>query len=175
MKRTFAFFIIAIALNVCVAQAAQKPDFDVQRFSAKGREAYQKLLSADIFRVGAVGYAGQTSVEELALYDLLEEKGAVEALKGLVRGGSYEGGLYGLLGLSITNVGEFNRAVEVYKSREPPSKRQTQSFAGLGVPAGHVTIQSGCIVSADDWLKVMARIQSGHYDRLLRRVANVKS
>jgi hypothetical protein len=168
MKRTISFFIIATALNACVAQAAQKSDFGVGRLSEKGREAYGKLRAADVFRVGNVGYAGETSAEELALYDLLKEEEAVEALKGLVSDGSYEGGLYGLLGLSVTNVGEFNRAVEVYKSRERPPERRVQSFAGVIVPEGYVVIQSGCIVSADGWRNVVTRIQSGHYDRLLR-------
>jgi hypothetical protein len=162
--------VIAIALNVCVVPAVQRSHFSVERLSARGRDAYQKLFAADIFRVGGVGYSGETSEEELALYDLLEGREAVEALKSLVSEGSYEGGLYGLLGLSITNVGEFNRAVEVYKSREPPPERNMlQSFAGLSVPKGKVAIQSGCIILRDDWLKLVSDIQSGRYDSMLRK------
>lgn len=170
MKRFLALNAIAIALSVCVTYAAQKSDFNVDQLSPKGRAAYQKLFSADIFRVGGVGYSGETSKEELALYDLLAEKDAIEALKSLVSDGSYEGGLYGLLGLSITNVGEFNRAVEVYKSREqPPEREMSQPVAGLGPPKGKVTIQFGCIIEAEDWLKVVSNIQSGRYDRILRQ------
>ncbi len=147
MKNFLALIAAAFTLNFCFAYAAQKPKFDIERLSPKGQAAYQKLFSADIFRAGGVGYSGETSEEELALYDLLDGSEAVEALNNLVGNGSHEGGLYGLLGLSITNVGEFNRAVEVYKSRErPPGRRRSQPFAGLGVPKGQVATQSGCIV-----------------------------
>jgi hypothetical protein len=170
MKGFLALILMAATLNFCVASAAQRSDFDVERLSPRGRAAYQKLVSADIFRVGGVGYSGETSEQELALYDLLDERDSCEALKSLVGGGSYEGGLYGLLGLSITNVGEFNRAVEVYKSREqPPERRMSEPFAGLGIPEGRVAIQSGCVVEADDWLKLVSNIQSGRYDRSLRK------
>ena len=169
MKNFLSSVAVALTLSLCVAHAAQKPKFDVERLSLKGRAAYQKLFTADIFRVGGVGYSGETSGEELALYDLLDESEAAEALRSLVSDGSYEGGLYGLLGLSITNVGEFNRAVEVYKSREQPPERRLQSFVGLEVPKGQVTTQSGCIIGADDWLKVVNNIQSGRYDSALRK------
>lgn len=170
MKKFLTLIAIAIALSVCATHAAQTSDFNVEHLSPKGRAAYQKLLSADIFRIGGVGYSGETSEEELALYDVLDERDTIEALKSLVSDGSYEGALYGLLGLSITNVGEFNGAVEVYKSREqPPERRMSQSFAGLGVPKGKVATQSGCIVGADDWLKIVSHIQSGHYERMLRK------
>jgi hypothetical protein len=167
-------FIASVALTfivgLCVAHAAQQAKFAEERLSPKGRAAYQKLFSADIFRVGSVGYSGETSEEELALYDLLSEEEAIEALESLVGDGSYEGGLYGLLGLSVTDVGKFNRAVEVYKSREPPAERRmSHSFAGLIVPPGKVATQSGCIIEADDWLKVVRNIQSGRYDRILQK------
>lgn len=169
MKK-FLAALIFLALSICVAQAHQKSKFSVERLSLKGRTAYQKLFAADIFRVGGVGYSGETSEEELALYDLLDEKESIEALKSLVSDGSYEGGLYGLLGLSVINVEEFNRTVEVYKSREqPPERIASQSFPGVIVPRGKVAIQLGCIISRDDWLKIVGNIQSGRYDRIVRK------
>jgi hypothetical protein len=169
MKNVPTLIAVVLTLSFCVAHAAQNPKFEVERLSPKGRSAYQKLFSAEIFRVGGVGYSGETSEEELALYDLLDESDAVEALKSLVSNASYEGGLYGLLGLSITNVGKFNRAVEVYKSRGQPHERHIQSFAGLGVSKGQVATQSGCVIGADDWLKIVSNIQSGRYDGVLRK------
>jgi hypothetical protein len=129
MKNSLLLIAVALTLSLCVVHAARKSKFDVECLSPKGRAAYQKLFSADIFRVGGVGYSGETSEEELGWYDLLDESDAVEALKSLVGDGSYEGGLYGLLGLSITNVGEFNRAVEVYKSREQPLSGKCHSLS----------------------------------------------
>ena len=169
MNRCRALLTIAVILLFSTAHAVQKPQFDSEHLTPNGRVAYRELVSAEIFRVGGVGYSGETSEAELALYDLLEEQDAVEALKGLVSDGSYEGGLYGLLGLSVTNVGAFNRAVEVYKARKEPPERRLQSFAGLDVPKGQVTTQSGCIVGADGWLKVVSNIQSGRYDGVLRK------
>jgi hypothetical protein len=170
LMRCLASVALTITLSLCAAHAAQKSKFEEERLSAKGRVAYQRLFSADIFRVGGVGYSGETSEEELALYVLLSESEAIEALQSLVSDGSYEGGLYGLLGLSVTDVGKFNRAVEVYKSREPPpERRMSQSFIGLSAAKGKVIIQSGCIIEADDWLKVVSNIQSGRYDRILQK------
>jgi len=166
MKRFRALLAFAVALNFCVPSAAQESNFDVGSLSPKGRAAYQKLLSAETFRVGGVGDAGETSGEELALYDLLDERDAAEALRRLVSDGGYEGRLYGLLGLSITNVGEFNRAVEAYKSREEPPERE---YDHRKVPKGRVSRQSGCMIFDEDWQKVIGDIQSGRYDRMLRR------
>ena len=87
-----------VALLNVVTGASQSPEFKNEQLSPKGRAAFNKLFSACIFRIGGVGYSGETSKEELALYDLLEEEQAVQALRSLVSSGSYEGGLYGLLG-----------------------------------------------------------------------------
>jgi len=122
-----------------------------------------------VFSVGGVGYAGATFAEELALYDLLEEKDSVESLKSLVRDASFEGGLYGLLGLTITDVAEFNRAVEVYKAREtPPPRKSKEPFSGINVSGNEVVTQSGCIVSTEDRMKLVASIQAGRFDKMLR-------
>ena len=100
------------------------------------------------------------------MYDLLDEREGAGALRRLVSDGSYEGGLYGLLGLRITDVGEFNRAVAAYKSREEPPERE---YGHRKVPKGNVGRQSGCIIFDEDWRKVIGDIQSGYFDRVLRR------
>lgn len=169
MKKAITWVAIAISLNVCIAYAGQTSDSNIEHLSVKGRAAYHKLFSAGIFRVGGVGYSGETSAEELALYDLLAENEAVEALKSLVSDATYEGGLYGLLGLSIKNIEEFNRAVDVYKSRNEPPERETEEpFPGLRIRKGKVAIQSGCIIEDANWLKIVQDIQSGHYDYLVK-------
>src|SRR5687768_1066364 len=99
MKRLPALVVILILLPSGIS--GQGLNSSSVLLSPKGRVAYNKLLSACIFRVGGVGYSGETSKDELALYDLLEEKESVAALKNLVNVGTFEGGLYGLLGLSL--------------------------------------------------------------------------
>jgi hypothetical protein len=143
-------------------------EFSQERLSPKGKMAYSKLVAACIFRVGGVGYSGETSKEELAFYDLLDEAQALAALKTLVKSGSYEGGLYGLLGLSIKDHGEFNRAVEIYKARkERPEWQQTGSFECFRATGETVTTQSGCIIDTQPRQKMVTAIQSGHFDRFL--------
>jgi hypothetical protein len=153
----------------CVSQATQSGDFKRAQISPKGRIAYDRLRSACIFRVGGVGYGGETSKEELALYLLLDERQAVEALKSLVTAGSYEGGLYGLLGLSLGNKAEFDRAVEIYNARnERPEWQATGSFECFRATGDAVTTQSGCIIRSELRTKVVTSIQSGRYERLLK-------
>jgi hypothetical protein len=168
MKRALSSCLVFLALVACVAQATQSGDFKRAQLSPKGRSAYDRLRSACIFRVGGVGYGGETSKEELALCQLLDERHAVEALKSLVTAGSYEGGLYGLLGLSLENKTEFDRGVEIYNARnERPEWQATGSFECFRATGDTVTTQSGCIIGSELRTKVVASIQSGIYERLL--------
>ena len=165
-KSSIPLLIILVLLSV-VSGAAQSTELRPVQLSPKGRVAFNKLFNACVFRVGGVGYGAQTSKEELALYDLLEELEAIDALKSLVATGSYEGGLYGLLGLSIKNHTEFNMAVEVYKARKERPERQTNLFECFLADGEMVTTQSGCLFSSESRDKVVTDIQSGRFDRLL--------
>src|SRR6185295_5045015 len=169
MRRSLNLIFLSVALLASVTRATQSVDFTPEQLSPKGRAAYQRLFSACVFRIGAVGISGNTPQEELALYDLLDEKESVDALKSLVSGGSYEGGLYGLLGLStMKDLTEFNRAVQLYKARKDLREWQKSgSFECFAASADSVTTQSGCIIMAELREKVVTDIQSGRYDRLL--------
>lgn len=169
MKIALSSCLGFLALVTCIAQATQSGDFKRAQLSPKGRIAYDRLRSACIFRMGGVGYGGETSKEELALYELLDERQAAEALRSLVTGGSYEGGLYGLLGLSLGNKTEFDRAVEIYNARNERSEWQiTSSSQCFRAADDTVTTQSGCIIGSELRAKVVTSIQSGRYQRLLR-------
>ena len=169
MKSCLMFVVFTIALFGAQIGSAQSEDFNPEQLSAKGRIAYDKLAKACVFRVGGVGYSGSTSKEELALYDLLEDAHALEALRSLVKTGSFEGGLYGLLGLSIRDHGEFNRAVEIYKARkERPEWQETGLCEYFRVTNETVITQNGCIIDSEQREKVVNAMQSGHYDQLLR-------
>ena len=170
MKRSSILLSVIVALLSVITGVSQSAEFKSEQLSPKGRAAFNKLFSACVFRIGGVGYSGATSKEELALYDLLEEEQAVQALRSLVSSGSYEGGLYGLLGLSIKNHCEFNRAVEVYKARkERPERQAPGSFECFVADGELVTTQSGCIISTESREKVVTSIQSGHFDKFLNR------
>jgi hypothetical protein len=168
MKQALSLCLVLLALVACVAQATQSGDFKREQLSPKGRVAYGRLRSACIFGVGRLGFGGEISKEELALYQLLDERQAVNALKSLVTAGSYEGGLYALLGLSFANKAEFDRAVEIYNARnEPPEWQATGSFECFRATGDTVNTMSGCIGLSESRTKVVARIQSGGYERLL--------
>lgn len=165
MSKVLVLITITLALL-----SAQTPDFNPLQLTPKGRAAYDHLFSACVFRIGGVGYAGVTSTEESALYDLLEEEHAVEAPKSLVTSGSYEGGLYGLLGLSLKDVGEFNRAVAIYEARKDARLAQPSRMVecGLSDTEEYVGTQWGCLLGKELRTKVVTAIQSGRYDRLLQ-------
>jgi hypothetical protein len=167
MSKRFSLIALAIILCAQTAHAGRQAGFDFQGLSAKGREAYQRLLTAGLFAVGGVGYAGQISENERALYDLMGEKEAVGALKSLVNDGSIEGGLYGLLGLSVTDIEAFNRAVDVYNSRKEFPERKTP-YDGVSSRRDKVTTQNGCLISLEEREKIVSEIQAGHYDKLIR-------
>lgn len=168
MKRFLTFMVVNVTLFGAQIGSAQTAQFNPEILSAKARIAYSKLAKACIFRVGGVGYAGQTSKEELALYDLLEDAHALDALRSLVKTGSYEGGLYGLLGLSIRDHREVNLAVEIYKARkEWPERQATGLLEWIAVTGETVITQSGCIIDVEPRDKIVTAIQSGRYDRKL--------
>jgi len=169
MKKSSIPLLIIVTLLSVVSVAAQSAEFTPLQLSQKGRVAFNKLLTACVFRVGGVGYAAQTSKEEFALYDLLEEREAIAALKSLVATASYEGSLYGLLGLSIRNHTDFNIAVDIYKARKERRERQAtgRPFECFLADGDIVATQSGCLFGTESRYKVVTQIQSGHFDRLL--------
>ena len=170
MKKALSSTLVFLSLLACIAQATQSGDFKRVQLSPRGRIAYERLRSACIFSIGRVGYGGEISQEEFALYQLLEEREAVEALKSLVTAGSYEGGLYGLLGLRLRSKEEFNRAVEIYNARkELPEWQTTGSFECFRATEDTVTTMNGCIISTEPREKVVISLQSGRYESLLAR------
>ena len=144
MKRFLTFMVVNVALYGAHIGSAQTAEFGPEILSTKARIAYRKLAKACIFRIGGVGYAGQTSEEELALYDLLEDAHALDALHSLVKTGSFEGGLYGLLGLSIRDHGKFNLAAEIYKARKERPESQETGLCEFFAVTGE-TVLSVCL------------------------------
>ena len=63
MKR-LSFLLLSCRRKLLSRSAGSKP-FDAARLSPKGRADYQKLITAGVFRVGGVGFAGATSEEEV--------------------------------------------------------------------------------------------------------------
>jgi len=167
MNRFFVL-VVSVALLSGIAGAFQG-DFNRNQLTPKRRSAYLTLASASVFAVGGVGYGNQISQEELALYDLLDKPQSVAALRRLVQSGTYEGALYGLLGLRIKDHEEFNRAVEVLKARKDRPKWETTGpFEQFRPDDDTVTTARSCFIINEQRDKVVAAIRSGWYDQLLR-------
>ena len=167
MKRT-KIALLLILLCVGQAQARQEPRFEISHLSKSGQHAYQKLLSAKVFRLGGVDYAGAISAEELALRALLKEKRAVDAFKTIEDEASPEGGLYGLLGLRLKDMASFRQAVEQYKLKGEPPERASQ-FDIIRIPKGQIATEEGCLLINKDRDEVLAEIESGAYDKQLKK------
>ena len=168
MRQSMLLLMPVAALSVALTQAGQQSRFDAKSLSESGRQAYQKLAEAKVFRLGGVGYAGETSDEERALRALLKESSVVEALESLVEAGSPEGGLYGLAGLRQIDKAAFRRAYGRYVVKEEPPERPS-FLEEIRTPKGEVTTQTGCIVMAQGRKQIAAAIDSGRYDKLLRK------
>jgi len=166
------FILASILLTLAVpsVEGRQSHEFDLSRLSERGREAYSRLQTAIIFRIGPVGFAAQTSSEELALQELMSEGEAIGALKSLCRNATTVGSLYALLGLSSRDVNAFREQVQLYRSRSDEDRRRTedlekrsQRFPGLVTPTGEVPVQNGCIVMQEQIEAILNLIEQGGY------------
>ncbi len=183
MRKFLLPFLLMAMLSVTFAQDTQQSRFEVASLSSAGQEAYQKLFKAEVFRIGGVGYAGDTSDEEIALHTLLKETAAVEALTSLVNSGSPEGSLYGLLGLRQQDRAAYRKAIEQLKAKGEPTERSSLFgvrkvsevsgkfvIADEGIiPKGEVVTQRGCIITYKQMQRVIAAIGAGSYDEALKR------
>jgi hypothetical protein len=155
------FLLLAMTLSALCLPGEARTDFDSSQLSPEGREAYQALLSATQFTIGAAGYAG-FSREETALRILLKEKAAEEACLSLVNNANHEGGLYGLLGLRLIKSDMLTQAVEKYKLRPSPPERM---LAGVKVSAGQIITMEGCFIMRVGLTEILRRLESGSFDR----------
>ena len=170
MKTILHLVVVAACMFPLVAQAHRKPEFDDSRLSEAGRQAYQKLFGARVFRIGKV-YGSQISAEERALAVLLQEKEAVEALRSLISDASPEGGLYGLLGLRLKGVGAFEEEAIHYLSREGPPERALPPLKreDVVVPKGYVVTQNESGHEIRPKRYVVEAIGGGRYDEVFRK------
>lgn len=167
MKRNLILFAGILLLSVFAAQAQSNSKFDSLSLSEAGQKSYEKLLSAAIFRIGAVGEFGITSKEELALHNLLKEKNALEALISLGEQAAPEGSLYALLGFRFKDENLFKSEIEKYKSLPEPLERENAVFE-IKIQKGFVLTQSGCKLIREKRLQVITQIEAGKYDEAFK-------
>ena len=173
MRRNILLASILLGLAVPAVQGRQKLEFDLSRLSERGRVAYARLQGAVMFRIGPVGFAGETSLEELALQNLLYEGEAIEALRSLCRNATTAGTLYGLLGLRTLDIKAFEQEVRLYRdrsqqieksSRPIPSEqieKRSQSFPYMEAGPGTVLTQTGCLVIPEQQESILRKLEMG--------------
>jgi hypothetical protein len=167
MKTIALFLVSSVLTSIGVAQTTQRHSFNPSHLSEAGQKAYQILLETESFALG-----GQETREEPALHTLLREESAAEALMGLVEQAGPEGGLYALLGLRQLDAEAFKWGAKRYKSKEELPFRIIHD--GMKVRRGIVStsIPNGCISIWEERLEVLSSIESGRYDKLLKRAPN---
>ncbi|MBK9155029.1 MAG: hypothetical protein IPM25_12565 [Chloracidobacterium sp.] len=146
--------------SVELPRLVEERRFDPSLLSDIGKNAYEKLAAIDLFAVGGIGEAGETSPGELALRDLAHEKEAVAALRQLVTESTPEGGLYALLGLKLLRCDCFE--VEHARFAGLPDRESQIDTGGLQMKKGEIRRMAGCEIYSEDRLKVAKDIAEGN-------------
>lgn len=114
--------ILIFTLTVCffstVLGNEKNADFDLNKLSTVGQNAYNILLKAQRFEEGLIGYAAQLSKNVISLNDLAKEKEADAAFKSLLKNAELAGQLYALCGLYYTDYDFFKKEIQNYKEKE---------------------------------------------------------
>lgn len=161
INRKFVYLILGLIIFSLQAKSQQK-NFDETVLSENGRNAYQNLVSANLFALGGIGYGGETSEGEKALDILLQEREGEKALQDIAKRVSSEGGLYALIGLRMLNRDCFDDAVKNFKNLPEPSERK--GYVGK-TGKGIVTRMAGCSLFWQKRLDVADEIAKGEFDQ----------
>lgn len=142
MKQLLWFVVALIFSQSSDNVAMQKPAFDISQLNESARQAYARLMAAEAFAVGPVGFAARTSETEKALRVLLADSHAVDAFQQLVADAKPAGQAYGLLGLYIKDRDAF----------EPVASRLRDAL-----PEPRVQVMSGCVIMPEGMKSVLNR------------------
>jgi hypothetical protein len=111
-------FLAAVLLVPVVSLAAEHPK--------KSGDPYATVASADLFAMGAVGYAGTTTEAEKCLQQIVKQKDGADLCRKLIQEKNPAAQLYGLLGLKILDGKAFADAYPKFKQ----SKIQVKTASG---------------------------------------------
>jgi hypothetical protein len=129
MKRCFLYLVVFTGLSLTSLAQSVAPD-PTALLSNSGKQAYQKLLKADLFAIGGIGYAGQISVGESELDILLKQENAVPAFKQLIQDAPIEVALYGLVGLSVLDSNLYQAEIALFRKRVNRRNETIHTMAG---------------------------------------------
>jgi len=152
--------IICAHLLICVPVFAQSHISAQIRQSGNNR-AYQKLLHANVFNLGGVGYGQAITAEEQAFKKLLTSIDSTSVFQRLIREANGEGQLYALLGLHLLAPDIFQAEAEKLRTNGGPPER-IENFTPI--EKGKVRVAHGCIFFQQDKQTVIEQIAKGAWD-----------
>jgi len=152
--------IICAHLLICVPVFAQSQISAQIRQSGNNR-AYQKLLHANVFNLGGVGFGQAITAEEQAFKKLLTSIDSISVFQRLIREANGEGQLYALLGLHLLAPDIFQAEAEKLRTNGGPPER-IENFTPIG--KGKVRVAHGCIFFQQDRQTVIEQIAKGAWD-----------
>jgi hypothetical protein len=152
--------IICAHLLICVPVFAQSHISAQIRQSGNNRAA-QKLLHANVFNLGGVGYGQAITPEEQAFKKLLTASDSIKVFQRLISEANGEGQLYALLGLHLLAPDIFQAEAEKLRTNGGPPER-IENFIPIG--KGKVRVAHGCIFFQQDRQTVIEQIAKGAWD-----------
>lgn len=114
--KPFLFLLILILGPLSTARSGD-PDWANAKLA---KEAPQKLLTVELFTIGAVGGPGIISQSEIWFRAMLQRPDAVAECQKLISNASPAGQLYGLLGLRRLDQKAFVEALPKFKDAKAP-------------------------------------------------------
>lgn len=142
MKQLLWFAVALILFQSSDNVAMQKPAVDINLLNESARQAYTKLMTAEVFAIGPVGFAAQISETEKALRVLLADPHAVDAFHQLVDDARPAGQAYGLLGLYLKDREAFEATAARIRDASPEQQ---------------VQVMSGCVIMPEGMNGVLRR------------------
>jgi hypothetical protein len=142
MKQILWFAVALILFQSADNVAMQKTAFDIGLLNEPARQAFASLMAAEVFAIGPVGFAAQTSETEKAFRVLIADPHAVAAFHQLADDARPAGQAYGLLGLYLKDRAAF----------EPVASRIRDAS-----PEQQVQVMSGCVIMPEGMSSVLGR------------------
>jgi hypothetical protein len=155
---------ISVMALVCVPVNAQNYYSPGIRDFQTGR-AFQKLLHANIFNLGGVGWANEITTEEKAFVILFSSPDSIKLFQRLLTQANPEGQLYALFGLHLQAPATFKLEAERLKADDGPPER-LEKFVGIG--RGEVRVARGCIFFRKARKALIDQIANGEWDTAFR-------
>ena len=148
MKKSILFLLILAVFIGCSNKSADTATNSIPQISSEmtqaQQDAYDLLLTTDVFASAAVGIAGSVSQQVEAFREILDADQAEQLFVSLQTDGQVAGQLYGVCGLYLTNKQKFDEVIPVYQHNQDS-----------------VTTFFGCIMSSTGVAELVPSVEDG--------------